>query len=320
MPVNRIDDKKTFWFFDENQLILERLPWEDNRGGKGDSVGRNAFAYICWPNQTWLKQTFMQCVKQRDDTFVQFYRYPNFGADTMSRDHVGGIILALYINRDYEELDWILNNLPFRLSRKYTQTIDFWLWQKSLKYRNTLKGSVFAKLFLVLNLLMFIFVIPYNWIIRKILGIRQVDFNVPIAPEPLRFRPKSFKWKLQKSIYPHFALFLLAWQILVIKPNFLRWLLQKLLLLESGNICIDAVLGKRMTKEKYESFAPLTSFVLSGRLDNTNDAYVVPNKPEDNDLNKGMLDYLYFGIDKIMLEYDDKIVDLIKNQTQIIDY
>ena len=80
-----------FWYFDENGMLLER-DWSD---GKGDSVGRNAFAYICWPNETWLKDTILQCVKMGDDGFVQFYRYPGKGGDTMSRDHVGAILLAL---------------------------------------------------------------------------------------------------------------------------------------------------------------------------------------------------------------------------------
>lgn len=319
MPLNKIDNGKTFWFFDENQMILERLPWENNAGGKGDASGRNAFAYICWPNQTWLKQTFMQCVKQQDDTFVQFYRYPNEGADSMSRDHVGAIILALYINRDYEELDWILNNLPFRLSRKYTQTIDFWCWQKALKFRNTIKGSIFGNLFLVINLLMFTFVVPYNWIVRKILGIRQVNFY-DAEPQLNFFEKGSWKWKLNKTIYPHFALFLLAWQVKTMQSSWLRLIVQRLLRCDSGNLVIDAVLGKKITKEQYEAFEPLTSFIWARRLESTDDVFIVPNENEENDLNKGMLDYLYFGIDKIMSEYDDKIIASIKNQKPIIDY
>lgn len=281
-------------------MILENISWDS----KGDSVGRNAFAYICYPNHAFLKYSIMQCVKQRDDTFVQFYRYPNEGADTISRDHVGAIILALYINRDNEELDWVLENLPWRLSRKYTQTIDFWLWHKSLKSR------VYGNLFLLLTMLMFIFVVPSNFLIRKIAGIKKLKYTDFPNNNPI-------KSKILKLIYPQFALFLLAWQIKTVKDSWLKWLVQKLLLLDSGNVVIDAILGKKITKEKYDEFIQLTSFVWSRRMDTSDDVYITPMKMDCNDLNVAMLDYLYFGIDEIMLKYDDKIINLIKQTKPI---
>lgn len=293
-------------------MILERLDWGD--GGKGDAVGRNAFAYICWPNEQWLKGSILQCIKQRDDTYLQFYRYPNEGAETMSRDHVGAIILAFYINRDYKELDWILNNLPTRISRKYKQTLDFWLWQKSIKHRNTPKGTILGQLFLLLNIIMFSFMVPYNWVVRKILNVKPLGET----NKPVQFPKGSFKYKLQKTIYPHFALFLLAWQVKVVKGSILKKILQSILRFDSKNVVIDAILNKPIPPD-YQ-YKPTTSFIWSRPMDTTDDIYIVPNKPEDNDINKGMLDYLKLNIDHIMLTYEGSIIEKIKHHQPIINY
>lgn len=301
-------------------MLLERTPWGGD-GGKGDAVGRNAFAYVCWPNEPFLKQTMMSCMKMGDDGFIQFYRYPNQGGDTMSRDHVGGIIVALYMNRDWEELDWVLNNLPWRLNRKYSQTIDFWLWQKALKFRGTMKGSVLSTLFFLVSMLTFIFILPYNFIIRKILGIKKLKLNdFPI--EPKRFEIGWRKW-LFKSLFPHFALFLLAWQGKTLPNSIFRWIWQKMLLLESNNPIINSTLGKSLTKEEYHSFEPYTSFVWSRRIETSDDVYIVKMHPEQskfNDLNRGMMDYFWRGMDRIMLDFPDEIVERIKTDQPIINY
>ena len=305
-----------FWRFDSNKIILE--PWENEN--TQDGIGRNAFAYICWPNESWLKDTLMTCVKMQDDGFIQLYRYPGKGAETMSRDHVGAIILALYLNRDAEELKIILDNLPWRLSRQYTQTIDFWLWQKSLKLEKW--RYAIAQVFFILNILMFLFVIPWNFLMRSILGVYKIPIKQMNMPEDFVEFTGWKKWT-DKSIYPHFSLFLLAWQIKSLPNSFLKWLLQRLLRVESRNIVIDAVLGKKLTKEDYNTFQPTTSFIWASPMDSTVRAYFAPLSEEGsryNDLNRGMLDYLWFGIDRIIEKSKDETIDQIKNKRPIIHY
>jgi len=302
--------KKSFWYFDENQMILENMGWGD--GGKGDSVGRNAFTYICYPNESWLKDTILRCIKMRDDGYLQFYRYPAEGGNTMSRDHVGAIILALYINRDKEELKWVLDNIPWRLSRKYAQTIDFWIWHRALKYEKW--RWWISQLFYLITILQFIFILPWNFLWRVVLCVRRKN------PGDKYTWWNSWKRKFSKALYPHYALFLLAWQIRVLSDSWLKWLTQVLLRIESRNRVIDAVLGKNLKDNIYK---PTLPFIWSRRIDSSDDIeirYMSPEEYKYNDLNQAMLDYLYFGIDKIMLEYDDKIVQAIKNKKQIIQY
>lgn len=309
------DYTASFWYYDSNGMILERLGYGED--GIHDAVGRNAFEYICRPNEPFLKSTIMQCVKQRDDSYVQFYRYPDRGADTMSRDHAGAIILALYINRDQDELSWILNNLPWRLSRKHSQTIDFWIWQRALKG----KSFILSQVFFILTLIQFILIIPWNWLIRTILSVKKVDPHN--NPKWVKFRPKSWKWYLQKTLYPHYALFFLAWQLKVVRQSWFGWIVRWFVAIESGNIVIDALLKGSMPETDWKSYKPTTSFIWSRRMDSSDDVYIVPMSEERaryNDLNRSMIDYLHFGIDKIMLKYPDSIVRSIKNKEQIITY
>jgi len=311
---------KSFWAFDENGLLLEDglVPWS-----KGDSIGRNAFAYIFWPNDPYLKDTLMSCVKVRDDGYVQFYRYPGEGADTMSRDHVSAIILALYVNRDREELLRILNNLPLQLSRRYWQTLDFWLWQKALKAElegKTVRRFILRELFLLLNLLMFVVVIPWNFTLRKILGVKRYD-TAEIPTREFKLWTGARRWIYQKLLYPHFALYNLVWMVRTLRGQ--NSLLSKLLMLECQNFVLKAALGRKIKKTEYDSYTPTNGFQWAGVFDSGVDRIPRILTEEEtlyNDIMKGNLDYHYYGIDDIMLNYDDSIVGFIKSNKQIVQY
>lgn len=310
-------DPDSFWQFDENQMCLE----EGTEWSKGDSVGRNAFFYIFHPNQLWLKETLLSCIKVRDDGYVQFYRYPDLGADNMSRDHVSAIILALYLNRDYDELKWILDNLPLQLSRRYWQTLDFYLWQKTLKAEiegKRTKRFILKELFLLLNLLMFIFVVPLNFLIRLVLGVKSIKPE-DLEGLELKVQPKWQKWAYQKLIYPHFALYNLAWMIKSVKAEngLLAWLLR----FEVKNFVLKAILGKPISKREYESYVPLTSFQWAGTFDQFIEWKPRPlteTEQKVNDINKSNLDYLYFKVDELMSRFDPEIINKIKNNKPIL--
>ena len=91
--------------------------------------------------------------------------------------------------------------------------------------------------------------------------------------------------------------------------------------IESGNIVIDNLLkGSPIDRSKY---SPTTSFIWARRIDNFDDVLLRPMTEEEsgaNDLNRSMLDYLYFGIDRIMLAFPDEIVRSIKTKKEVICY
>lgn len=289
-------------------------PWS-----QGDSVGRNAFMYIFHPDQTWLKDSIMQCVRQRDDTLIQCYRYPGLGADTMSRDHVSAIILALYINRDKEELKWVLDNLPWRLSRKYVQTVDFWLWQKALKH-SSLKWWI-SQIFYLINIVLFLLILPWNFLLRTILSVKRTETK---DTDPAIYKERSKMWRFWYNlIYPHFAIYNLCWQIRTLSPSFLQLILIELVKLECRNFVLKAILGRKITDEEYQSYIPVSGFQWAGSSDNGGDRpgrKLVEPEYRFNDLTKSNLDYFYFGIDRIMFDGKDEIIKKIKLNQNIIFY
>lgn len=315
----KVDYADSFWAFDHNQMLLEGKldPWS-----KGDSLGRNAFMYIFHPHESFLKKTLLSCVKVRDDGLVQFYRYPNENADNVSRDHVSAVITALYINQDYDDLKMILNNLPLQLSRQYWQTLDFWLWQKTLKFElggRHLLRFIFRELFLGLNLLMFLVIIPWNFLLRFMLGIKQIK---DLENQDFKKQPKWKIWVYQKLIYPHYALYNLSWMLITLKAE--GSILNSLLRLDAKNFLLKVQLGrkKKITKEEYESYQPISSFQWAGTLDKYIDN--VPRlltEPESrfNDITKSNLNYFYFQVNEAM-RFKPEIIKQIKSNQPIVFY
>lgn len=314
--------KGSHFFWDEN-FMLRYDPFFSEDKGMGDSVGNTAYAYLLYPHQGWIKESVLSCIKQRDDTYIQFYRYPEFGANTVSRDHVAMIITAFYVNRDWDDLEFILENMPWRLSRKYTQTIDFWLWQKSILHiiRNSWKRHVYINLFYLLNIVIFLIQVPLNGIVRKLLGIKTIE----VGETQKSNLGTGFKRYVSKIIYPDFALFQLVWQVRVLPSNIFKKILQFILVFDvpSYNFVVKYLLtGKKISEEQRNSFKPHSSS-WSRRIDTQID-FPTRFLPEDqyryNDLNIATLEYCYREIDKIMLDLNPINVALIKNNQNLIQY
>ncbi len=314
-----------FWRFDELDICLE--PWEKNN--TQDGLGRNAFLYINYPNQKWLKESLFKCIKQRDDSFIQFYRYPGKGADHQSRDHVAGVILALYLNKDWKELEFILDNLPWRISRRYTQTIDFWLWQRTLRFELKQKHGIknlLSYTWLFLILLQSALVIPINFIIRKLLNIRVLNLE-DFPNENVQQFKGSLKKILSKLIYPQFSLFTLTFQLMTIKKgSLINKLIRKILIQDinkKNNLVLNYLLSnKPITTTQYNRYKGLTSFIWSRRLDTTDEVYINKmndNEKQSNDINQSMLDYCYFQLDKILYVFPHTF-EKFKHDKNILDY
>lgn len=284
-----------------------------------DSLGRNAFFYIFYPDQLWLKETLLSCIKVRDDGYIQFYRYPpNIGADNQSRDHISAVILALYINRDWEELKNILDNLPLQLSRRYWQTLDFWLWQKSLKAiinDEKVKFQIFRSLFYLLNLLLFIFVIPFSFILRLILNVKSIK----TFPHTKRLIPKWKKWIYEKLIYPYYALYNLSWMIWSLKLQ--NSVLSQLLSLDlnaQNPVVKRLLLNRKIPKSEF----PINIFQWAGKetFFDRDVKRLTPEETKFNDLTKAQLDYHYYEIDEIIQRFNPEVINKIKNNNNLIFY
>lgn len=291
--------------------------------GLGDSSGSTAFVYILNPNLRWIKDSILRCVKVRDDSFVQLYRYPEFGADTMSRDHVAAIILALYVNRDYAELKFILENLPWKLSRKYSQTVDFWLWHRFIyaDITGSWKAKHLANAYFILNIVLMSISVPINWLIRKILRIKPVnpgETSIEILGDK-----STWKRKVTKLIFPDYAMSQLIWQLRPMPKNILKKILANILLIDipKQNVVLKYLLtGKKIKPETVETFKP-HSISWFRYIDTQIDFpswYLNKEEYEFNDLNLMMLNYCYWELDKIFIDLNPINLEKIKNNENIL--
>lgn len=308
--------RESFWYVDGKNMLLENTHGK----GMGDASGRVAFAYIFFPQERWLKSSILSCIKERDDTFLQFYRYPGLGADTISRDHVTAIILAFYINRDRDELRWVLDNLPFRLSRRYWQTPDMWVWHRALRYEKW--RYPIAVVFYLMTLFQLILIVPWNFLMRLVLNARRIE---PVDTDK-PFKPINSKIGrlLIKTIYPQYALFNLAWMVKVLPESMWKSACNFLIRLDARNPMLKVVAGGKMPPDMRSQYVPLGGFQWAGTIDRTH-WYGLPRKltPEEskyNDIMRGMIDYFDLGVDKIMEQSGDAIVEAIKQGKPILNY
>ena len=128
-------------------------------------------------------------------------------------------------------------------------------------------------------------------------------------------------WMYQKLLYPQFALYNLVWMVRTLKAQdgILSWLLR----LEAQNFVLKAVLGRKINRKEYDSYIPTNGFQWAGVFDNGVDRVpriLTEEEVKFNDIMKGNLDYLYYGIDTLMLEYHDDIVQAIKDNKHLINY
>lgn len=93
--------------------------------------------------------------------------------------------------------------------------------------------------------------------------------------------------------------------------------------LECQNFVLKAILGRKITKDEYSTYVPISGFQWAGTIDSGIDGDLRKlTEPEIrfNDLTKSNLDYFYFGIDKIMFEFKDEVIEKIKKNQNLIFY
>jgi len=277
------------FFVDDYGLMLSRSEnWDTNpTHGIGDALYRTALFYIIYPNEKRLKQAIMSCFIVEKGVLT-IKRHPTINESNVSRDQIAAALIALKINGDIDELSFILNNLPIKLSNKAFQTLDFYLWQKSL-----LGSKTFSFLFCLLTYLIFLFVVPFNKLVRKILGFKSVP------PEQWTFPGRMSKTKqaLSKALFPPYAFFLLVWQVYVCPNNRIKKNLKKLLLLEceESNYVLRGLLGEKVITQKLIDTYQSRGLRWTNRLDESCLLSLNPLTQEEkqfNDLDLDLLKYV----------------------------
>lgn len=309
--IKKEDDPYLIYYVDKWGMMLQRsFPWEQTKDdGKGDALWRTAFSYLIYHKEensemllNGIKSCFIKKAHQEypDGYYYQVYRHPdNIGKfqSTVSRDQVNAAFVALKLTGQQELLDEYIKHMPIQLSKRFSQTIDFWLWTESLGDVNYgYKDIAYSQWYATISIIIALFVQGWNKLLRRIAKIKkfsQEDFqSIPSHELPFLKRVAS------KMMFPTYAFFLWVWQVYSIPNGQLKSALQNILLMEceESNYVLRILLGdKNISSNELAAYRSMIGVRWNNRLDETaNDGMRKMSDAEKkyNDIDGDMLKYV----------------------------
>jgi len=210
------------FFKDEHGFLLQKSrPWTDNPDdGRGDAVGRTVMAAITYGEKDFI-DAFQSCfgVNGRGEWWGE--RHPDVDRDDLSRDHAIDWVIGL---RYFNPKDlWMALRMPWRISEKFTQTIDMYLWIRAVAHMSKFWTFLYwmpAGVFLRVA----------RWAIK--LACRVGQFQTQ-SYKTFKATPKSELTKRQRwgraimEIFPSYSVHQACWQLSVLPDCWMKRRLQK---------------------------------------------------------------------------------------------
>jgi len=268
MKINR-DKSKGYHYLDKNNIILSTSYSQDI----GDSLGRNSYGSLIYDeDQEDIVEGILYNFRYQrtsPETGYHFYisRYPvgeNWAAVGSSRDHAVKAIAALKLAGRGEFVKDYIKNRAKRPCIDHPYTTGQKIWFKGL-YSNFMSW-VYAITITPINLLN--------------MGLNELS-------RPL----------IKKDIYPTYAAFYTLFSAQALKSKSAKKYLFKLLKhnFEKTNYVAQAICGKTISKEDFESYVPTRKNRWTTRLDGTSDRDLTlyPKDTPETNIELGFLHYMY---------------------------
>jgi len=234
--------------------------------GKGDSIGRTFEAYYAYGDKRFVDAVKSCWVKVDDGNgkyHYQGYRFPTHDDDDMSRDHVFNTVLILIASgHTKEQIKEFVTHIPFRISKKYMQTVDLWLWMRAVS------GIWWAKILSpIVEIPLMFFTALWQKIVYKLGSFNQEmsqdEFEIE---KPIYIRTKKDK-KYSNLLFPSYTMYQYAWKLHYSPDNFTTKILKRIMLTIANkhNYIIRILLDdkNKPTKEQVYSYKAM----LGGRWD-----------------------------------------------------
>ena len=264
-------------------------------GHRGDDIGATLDAYIAYGDERFL-DGITQCWKKVKDTYspdgyhYQGYRYPGYQVNDLSRDHTSYTLIALKLAGRNKGLKDLVTHLQWRISDKYSFTIDMWLWSRALI------GSKLAEFFFYLiTVPIMFFAMLWNVVLYRV---GKFGGEVPqssfIKRTPAEIPTRQLK--VRKLLYPAYALHNLSWQLYVLRDCWVKNMIKVMLrpMVGSENFVIQALLNMEVDELGAYLYKPMRGGRWTTRLDNTNDRNLkVIEDPKLIEFNQLDRDYMW---------------------------
>jgi len=253
MPLQLEDNGKTR-FYVKDGMFRERTI------GAGDNLWRTSLAYIAYADPV-LKEGMLGCTKWISPKHVQYYRSVNQDDNNVSRDQVTMFLASMAIRG--EDVKPYIKATKWKLSKRYSLTLDMWLWMKALG------GNKFAKKIFYLT-------------------------EVPIV----KIYQFWDKLKISKNRFPSYALHLLAWQLYALDNDFgsknaLGYTIVKMA--DDDNYLLQLLAGCDVDQSKIDSVIPMTDFIWQRYKESTKVELrpLTEEEAEFNTFDVDILKYIY---------------------------
>jgi hypothetical protein len=275
-------------------------PTGDN--GKGDSIGRTFESYYTYRDKRFIDAIKSCWVKidNKNNYYYQGFRFPTHDSNDMSRDHLFNSVLVLIASGHTEdEIKEFVTHVPWKISDKYNQTLDLWLWMRSIS------GIWWAK---VLSPIVDITLMSINVLWQKICY-AIAPFKPELSQEEFCSTPTPTKTKWIKTIgsalFPSYTMTQVAWKIHFTKNSIsktiLKWLLLRIA--NKHNYVVKLLLDdSTVTKEQVYSYKSM----MGGRWDGILNPYI-------NDRDLHIIDDTRYSNYKQLLSSNVLDVDLVRS-------
>ena len=226
----------TAYFVDPkyHMMLAMNYNWQPNaNNGRGDSIGRTFEAYYTYGDPRFVeavKSCWVKVDKRRGlkKYYYQGYRYPTHDENSLSRDHVFNTILIMIASgASKEELQEFVTHIPWRISDKFSQTLDFWLWMRAAS------GIWWAKILSpMIEIPIMTFTVLWQKFLYKITPflqeMDQSSFRVVTEHNPYN-KTKREKF-FGSMLYPSYTMTQYAWRLNYAENSLSKRILKYLLL------------------------------------------------------------------------------------------
>jgi hypothetical protein len=311
-PIFDFDAQDTAFTVDPKHHMMLGMcyNWNPNCDkGKGDAIGRTYEAYYVYRDERFIEAIKKCWIKVPTDKgyYYQGYRYPTHDDNDLSRDHTLYTVLAfMESGMSDKDLKEFVTHIPWKISERYSQTIDLWLWMRAQS------GIWWAKILLpIIDIPISLIYVLINKIVYKLAPFEEemsqdefYKINNDVKD------PKWFKWS--GFLFPSYAMVQTAFKLNYAKPglykSIMSWLLLKIT--PRHNYLMRLLLNDKNvpTKEQVYGFKPMMGGRWSGILNpyiNDRDMHIMTkeNYPKlDTLLRANNLD-----VDLVRVVYENKI-------------
>jgi hypothetical protein len=195
----------SFRFVDKYGMILRQVPPDM---GRGDSIKHTFEAWYAYRDEGLATGLKNLCYIPMDRLIKEYMlRHPERLDDTISRDHVTFVLIFLKLMKLDDMLDFEIGTMPWKISDHFSQTIDFWLWQRVLIGRKKFEYLYYPVMWVMMGATSI-----WNNLVNLIAGYNREFHQKDFIPNQNKYLTK-WQLTLKGLRMPMFTIYYHAWQV-----------------------------------------------------------------------------------------------------------